>query len=447
MAKRDLTDAFIRGVRVDVRTDYVDARTVGLCLRVTANGKKTFSIRSRDAAGKVQRVTLGDYPGLTLKEAREIAAGERRVIRGSVDSVTKARKNVRNSTDDLPTLSELIDEYQCFAQDKVKIWRGRSETAVPEAQNRIRTVFAGLFEKRANTITLSDFAEVMATYVPLSGKAEANGQVSRARSYLMPVLDWASHRGKFRKLGRGRPSKLSLVDLHETHDLAADDPKITGSRDRVLSHEELHRILPLLVWPAPTCLAMRARPDLDFRPIALRFMLLTLARREEVADMLWRDFDPVAGLWNKSYVKTVRGPAKRQTLQLSQAAISLLKSLPHFVDKVPDGYVFPNVEGGKLDNWSRIARAIERESGTTGWHRHDLRRTGATLLQILGETDRVISRIMGQKADVKGEAVSKALEHYLVDSQITKLRPDPQRRALDQLAEILDQMERRKPSG
>lgn len=257
----------------------------------------------------------------------------------------------------------------------------------------------------------------------------------------MPVFDWAAHRGDFQKLGRGRELRLDVVDLHQTHDPAIDDPTILGRRDRVLTQEELHRILPLLVWPAPASLSMRANAEDDFRPIAIRFMLLTLARREEVVDMLWRDFDPVAGLWNKSYVKTVKGPARKQTLQLSNAAIELLKSLPHFKDRQPDAYVFPNSIGGKLGNWPRIAKAIEAVSGTGNWHRHDLRRTSATLLEVLGVSDRVIGRIMGHKAPRGDAEATKTLEHYLIDQKITDLAPDPQKTALDQLAYVLARIE------
>jgi integrase len=377
---------------------------------------------------------------MTLREARDVASDERRAIHDASESVTKSRRHAKIVANDVPTLLELIGEYEDHAGVKLKVWQTTARGSSSEARNRISTVFSALLDRQATTISLQDFATEMSSYKPASGKITANGQVSRARAYLMPLLDWAANRGKFKKLGRGRELCLDVADLHEAHDPALDDPSIRGFRDRVLSQDEIKRILPLLVWPAPTCLSMRAAPIDDFRPVALRFMLLTLARREEVADMLWRDFDPNAGLWNKSYVKTTRGQARRQTLQLSDAAVALLKNLPHYESRLPGAFVFPNTVGGKLDNWPRIAGAIERESGTSGWHRHDLRRTSATLLQLLGVSDRVIGRVMGQNASSRDETVSKALEHYLVDRQITDLAPDLQKQALDKLAAVLDTM-------
>jgi hypothetical protein len=40
--------------------------------------------------------------------------------------------------------------------------------------------------------------------------------------------------------------------------------------------------------------------------------------------------------------------------------------------------------GGKLSNWDRETRVFQEASETSGWHRHDLRRTGATMLGDMG---------------------------------------------------------------
>jgi hypothetical protein len=39
--------------------------------------------------------------------------------------------------------------------------------------------------------------------------------------------------------------------------------------------------------------------------------------------------------------------------------------------------IFPARGGGKLANWDRTTEEIMEATGTTGWTRHDLRRTGA----------------------------------------------------------------------
>lgn len=56
------------------RTDYQDAKTTGLYLRITPSGAKTFSVFRR-INGKLERITIGPYPAVSIDEAR-IRAGE-----------------------------------------------------------------------------------------------------------------------------------------------------------------------------------------------------------------------------------------------------------------------------------------------------------------------------------------------------------------------------------
>ena len=135
----------------------------------------------------------------------------------------------------------------------------------------------------------------MKSYVPKSGKKKANGQVSKARAHLMPVLDWCAHRNRFDKVGLGRPIKLNVVDLRQTYDPASDDYDIVGSRDRALDHLELGRVIPLLIWLAPKNLAVKTKVEDDLRPAALGFLLFTCARLDEMVKMRWGYF--LRNLW------------------------------------------------------------------------------------------------------------------------------------------------------
>jgi hypothetical protein len=46
--------------------------------------------------------------------------------------------------------------------------------------------------------------------------------------------------------------------------------------------------------------------------------------------------------------------------------------------------------GGPLHNWDRETKAIQAESNSQGWTRHNLRRTGATMLGDLGELPDIV---------------------------------------------------------
>lgn len=103
-----------------------------------------------------------------------------------------------------------------------------------------------------------------------------------------------------------------------------------------------------------------------------------------------------------------------------------------------DGFVFPNRDGGKLDNWNRISGRLQKASGTSDWTRHDLRRTGSTLLEELQVPIQTIDAILDHtnrfaKADVSGSA-----GHYMVATRILNDVEDPKVVALTKLSAALD---------
>ena len=83
---------------------------------------------------------------------------------------------------------------------------------------------------------------------------------------LRPVLKWAAKRNYLPK---------------ELADLQAGQPK---KRKRVLSRAELAAVLPHLTTDDP-------------HRLALRFMLLTLARLDEVCGATWQEIDLDQGTW------------------------------------------------------------------------------------------------------------------------------------------------------
>jgi hypothetical protein len=54
--------------------------------------------------------------------------------------------------------------------------------------------------------------------------------------------------------------------------------------------------------------------------------------------------------------------------------------------------------GNPLGNWDREAKAIMTASGTEAWMRHDLRRTGATMLGDMGELPDIIEAALNHVA-------------------------------------------------
>lgn len=214
-----------------------------------------------------------------------------------------------------------LDEVETVFSINRKGWRpcgGKGSSSY--VRGAIERVFSKLLDTPIESISAEDFGHTANSYIPvrpIKGKSTANGQVSRAISYLSPALDWASNRGKkYEKIGAGRKRKLDIADLRQINDPAKEDPTILGKRNRVLSAQEIKAIYPLLHYPAPEVIRRRnILPKGDFGPIALRFMLLTLARREEVANATWADIDFENGVWIKPLVKNTKGGLRSQRLQ------------------------------------------------------------------------------------------------------------------------------------
>jgi integrase len=162
-------------------------------------------------------------------------------------------------------------------------------------------------------------------------------------------------------------------------------------------------------------------------------MLLTLTRRQEAAAARWRDVDM------RARTLTIRDTKNGEphVVPLSRQAVNLLRSqLPsdaagNTASPDPAALVFASSTGATLSRWDRETKALQLASRTTGWTRHDLRRTGATLL---GE--------MGELPDI----IEAALNHVSIHSPLAAIynrsRYRPQVAvALQRLADALDGIE------
>ena len=162
-------------------------------------------------------------------------------------------------------------------------------------------------------------------------------------------------------------------------------------------------------------------------------MLLTLTRRQETALARWRDVNMEARTWTITETKN----GEPHVVPLSRQAMDLLRSrLP--TDEAgnprrpdPNALVFATSTGAPLGNWDRETKALQEASGTEGWTRHDLRRTGATML---GE--------MGELPDIIEAALNHVSIHSPLAATYNRSRYRPQvAAALQRLADALDGIE------
>lgn len=435
--KEKLTDRYLQNLKpTGKRQTISDQLCQGLSLRIGVSGKKSWSFMGRDCHGKSRTETIGRYPDVTLKAARQQADELRRVF-ASVEALASHLRPPAIK-EEVTLLDLLLEAEDKFSATK-KIWQQRGKAnAASTARQVITTVFGPVLHRPAVELSAEKASALIQAYTPKSkartGKTTANGQASKALIYLRTVFNWASNRTpRFQKIGAGRTPALLLADLSVIYDPSIEDPMITGERDRVLSVAELGCILPHLKVTETTKVEWW---KVDLRPIAQRFILLTLARREEVEAARWKDIS----LEGRSWTKRVKG-GHRVTHPLSNAAVALLKGLPGYACRKDDELVFPNQEFGSLGNWNRSKLKLQEISSIENWHRHDLRRTGATILSLLGVPAQAVDTLLSHKNPLSKEAVSPALQSYAKLAKEMKGLPNPLRDAVETLAEAIRAIE------
>jgi integrase len=388
-----LTEAFItRAVREarDAATpkELSDPGQRGLWLRISKTGIKTWTLRARDHTGRLRSFVLGHHPELGLSEAREAARKLRVQVRDGADPTAQRRAAGTlqpASPSPVDTLHAVLAIYEAQRGNDLKSWA--------HSRKRVDRVFASLLPRSVQSLTAVDF-QIAADRFPASQSA------SFAVRTLRPVLHWAAKRGYC-------PQTLAEFE----------QPATVKQRHRVLARGELAALLPVL------------RDGPEAHGACLRFILLTAARLGEASGARWCDIDWQAGTWTipREQAKSDR----EHTVPLSRQAIALLhRRMPP--DPEPDDLIFTTETGTPLGNWDRAGKWFQTASATIGWHRHDLRRSAATLMGELGTDPHVIEAALGHVTLHSGLASIYSRSRYR--QQVAE--------ALQRLADALEGIER-----
>jgi integrase len=357
MMKR-LTDRFLQTVtppRPGAERDvYRDTEAKGLENRVSSHGDKSWSIRYTPKGRKRDRADYGNYPEISLAEARararEIAAAATRGINlpkveeRQRDEERKAAKRP-HSVGDL--LDRYVEEYCKANQRRWKLVERMLDIHVPPALRKKPLIEL----RRADLVELLDDLQ--------NGKG-LHAQVNRVRSQLVAALNWAVER--------------EYLDANPA--AAVKRRKIEVSRDRVLSEDELRRI-----WHATDLLS---NPSRSF----VKALILTAQRRDEVRLMRWTEIDLDRALW---ILPAARNKGKRDhEIPLSAAMLALLGDRPR-----PGQPVFTTDGARPYAGQQTLKGILDRNSGVSGWTFHDLRRTAASGMAALHIPQDVIDRVLG----------------------------------------------------
>lgn len=337
---RKLSDAFLRGMPSD--SEERDTIVEGLVARKRAAALSfVFQFQHR---GQRKKITLGQYPGMSLAEAREKASA----MRGAL----QAGRMPHAATATVKTVADLLDAYGAHLDETAKT----PEQAKALLDKHVRPTL-GAFDLAA--LTRRDVQGLVDRIKPLS----VAGAVGR---YLTAAMNYGERRGHI---------EVAIRNL--------ELPPSGEPRQRVLSDAEITALMKDWLPLGPSSPARSS-----FGAI-FALCLLSGARRSEISELRW---DEIEGDVIRLSASRSKG-GRPTSVVLSSHALTVLNAVPRYDADV----VFPTerkraVAGkpgdrpgrsgrGTVSGFSRFTEDSRKRTGTDEWTPHDLRRTCATGLQ------------------------------------------------------------------
>jgi len=348
-----------------VRLEIPDGRIAGLYFIIQPSGKRSWAVRYR-FGGKPIKLTIGAYPAIDLKTAREKAGAAKGKVETGIDP--GAEKKAHKSAVVIPA-SDFIEKVAArfISQHAKRNLRIRSAYEIGRLlENEIVSPWRG---RRLSQINRGDIHELLDAIIERGSPVMAN----RALSVLRTLCGWAIDRG----IIEANPCALVKPPTAET------------PRDRVLSDVEL-----AAVW--------RASDGLDPPYGAfVKLLILTGQRRTEVAGVTWQEIDLDAKVWALPAARAKNN--REHTVPLSDAAIDIIRALPRIAES---SFVFTLSGRRPICAYQLIKNRVDAlMPPIPHWTFHDLRRTFATGCARLGIGVHVVEAALNHRSgSIKGVA-------------------------------------------
>ena len=359
-----------------VRTEYADGASIGLYLIVQPTGTRSWAFRFHHR-GKTGKKTLGraGAGGLTLGAARAAAAAHRhRLEQGAA----------------LVTAVTVVTAKADGGGDKI-------EAAV--------AAFLELHVRRKNRISTAQAAEGVFNSIVLPAWRGRTIASIRRRD-VIELVESVAARGRGYRANRVLAALSKFFNWLVARDVLAFSP-VTGvepphkeeARTRTLSDDELRAL-----WFA--CEHEGALGQ------AIRMLVLTGARRNEVGHMRCPEIDEDRRLWTLPARRTKN--AREHAIPLSSQAWALIEARPQFAG-CP--FVFSTDGKRAVNNWDKVKHRISAKAGIAAdtWRLHDLRRTCASGMQKLGVPVPVIEKALNHVSGTFRGIVGVYQQHDYAD--------------------------------
>ena len=345
-----LTDKLVKSLPAPASGNKItyDTNVHGFGFRVTTAGARAFILNYR-INGRERRYTIGAYPDWSVGAAREEAKRLKRQVDRGYDPMGQ-----RHAERAAPTVAELARRFL--------------------EEHAMRKVLRAQADDRAmiEKLVLPVIGQLKVHDVRRDDIDRLHRDISRTRpiranrvAQLLSKMFSLAVRWEYR-------SDNPVKGIHRN-----PEPK----RTRYLSNDELKRLIA----------ALASRPN-QTSANAIRMLLLTGARRGEVLNARWDQFDLEAGVWTKPSAHTKQ--KKEHRVPLSALVMQLLSQMRNSAGSSP--YVFPGrVPGKPLKEIKGFWAGVCKEAKIEDCRIHDLRHTYASILASAGHSLPVIGALLG----------------------------------------------------
>lgn len=362
-----LTEKFLDKLKpTDKRQNIRDDDPTGFGIRVEPQGRKSFFFNAK-VCGSVVYKALGEYPAVTLKDARDRAkelsglAAKWKQNGCKGDNPFRAAKKAAAASE-APTFETLVESYITNYVHSAKANLNHPDRAEAMLRWAIKKYFGDWLQRPVDSFAVQDVIALR------DSAGERRYMANRLIQYCRALFDWCSNDGDGRtpvwQLAVNPARKVSLFE--ET------------ARERVLSPEEFVQLED----------ALASEPYEDLRDFIL-LALDTAARKMNILEMQWSEIDWDLNQWKIPMSKS----GKPYTVDLLPRAVETLRR--RLETRTTHPYVFPPISGRYLHVDKPFVKFCKR-AGLADFHIHDLRRSSAAAMARAGVAPQKIAHALGQ---------------------------------------------------
>lgn len=325
-----------------------DSELKGFGVRVFPTGRRTYFIQYRNQFGGTRRKKIGVHGIITADQARE----EAKKLLGDVAKGKDPSQDFQQAKLK-PIFEELASRYlEVYAKSEKK----------PKSFREDKKMLNNIILKRLGNKKVEEIAtyDIQQLHHELR---ETSYMANRVRALLHKMFNLAI------QWNWTTTNPASAIKKYQEY-----------KRNRWLNDEELQRLYDVL-----DCYHNQSVAN------AIRLLILTGARKNEVLSATWDQFDLNKGVWTKPAHSTKQ--KKMEHLPLATQAISLLKKM---VATAASPYLFPGkIPGKPLQDPKKAWETIRKQAGFPEVRIHDIRHTHASHLVSSGLSLSIVGKLLG----------------------------------------------------